>query len=214
MQNIVVYFGASRDFSTESRLEFNSLYLKREENYKLSHNSSDIFLRIGLEQQSIATYFHTEVLEMAIEAIKGAGMVYQGSTSTAQIKEQAQGRTEVSSEDNQVVSDSIARNIQAMNTKETSGESAGDAGAQGQAQAGQLDKGNAQLKKAVDDINKSALADQSEAVFGIHEKTNRVTIKIVDKKTKEVIKEFPPEKTLDMIAKVWEMAGLMVDEKR
>ena len=33
---------------------------------------------------------------MAIEAIKGAGMVYQGSTSTAQIKEQAQGRTEVS----------------------------------------------------------------------------------------------------------------------
>ena len=90
---------------------------------------------------------------MAIEAIKGAGMVYQGSTSTAQIKEQAQGRTEVSSADNQVVSDSIARNIQAMNTKEASGDSAVDAGAQGQAQAGQLDKGNAQLKKAVDDIN-------------------------------------------------------------
>ena len=143
-------------------------------------------------------------------------MVYQGSTSTAQIKEQAQGRTEVSSEDNQVVSDSIARNIQAMNTKETSGDSAGDAGAQGQAQlaAQKQNEKNTQLKKAVDDINKSALADQSEAVFGIHEKTNRVTIKIVDKKTKEVIKEFPPEKTLDMIAKVWEMAGLMVDEKR
>ena len=31
---------------------------------------------------------------MAIEAIKGAGMVYQGSTSTAQIKAQAQGRTD------------------------------------------------------------------------------------------------------------------------
>ena len=120
------------------------------------------------------------------------------------------------SADNQVVSDSIARNIQAMNTKETSGDSAGDAGAQGQAQlaAQKQNEKNMQLKKAVDDINKSALADQSEAVFGIHEKTNRVTIKIVDKKTKEVIKEFPPEKTLDMIAKVWEMAGLMVDEKR
>ena len=149
---------------------------------------------------------------MAIEAIKGAGMVYQGSTSTAQIKEQAQGRTEVSSADNQVVSDSIARNIQAMNTKEASGDSAGDAGAQAAAQ--KQNEKNMQLKKAVDDINKSALADQSEAVFGIHEKTNRVTIKIIDKKTKEVIKEFPPEKTLDMIAKVWEMAGLMVDEKR
>ena len=108
---------------------------------------------------------------MAIEAIKGAGMVYQGSTSTAQIKEQAQGRTEVSSADNQVQSDSIASNNKTMNTKETSAESDGDAGAQGQAQlaAQKQNEKNMQLKKAVDDINKSALADQSEAVFGIHE---------------------------------------------
>ena len=40
------------------------------------------------------------------------------------------------------------------------------------------------------------------------------TIKIVDKDTDEIIKEFPAEKTLDMIARVWEMAGIMVDEKR
>jgi flagellar protein FlaG len=38
-------------------------------------------------------------------------------------------------------------------------------------------------------------------------------IKIVDKDTKEVIKEFPPEETLDMIAKVWELAGIMIDER-
>ena len=50
--------------------------------------------------------------------------------------------------------------------------------------------------------------------FGIHDATNRVTIKIVDKDTQEVIREVPPEKTLDMIAKVWELAGLLVDEKR
>ena len=47
----------------------------------------------------------------------------------------------------------------------------------------------------------------------MHEATNRVTIQIVDKNTKEVIKEIPPEKTLDMIAKVWELAGILVDEK-
>lgn len=153
---------------------------------------------------------------MAIEAIKGAGMVYQGSTSTAQVKEESQSKAEVSSKDNQIVSDTVAKETQAMNTKEASGDTSGEAGSQGQAQAAaqKQNEKNMQLKKAVDDINKSALADQSEAVFGIHEKTNRVTIKIVDKKTKEVIKEFPPEKTLDMIAKVWEMAGLMVDEKR
>lgn len=71
---------------------------------------------------------------------------------------------------------------------------------------------NEQIKQAVEKLNKSM--SNSEAVFGIHDKTNRVTIKIIDKETKKVIKELPPEKTLDMIAKVWEMAGILVDEKR
>lgn len=71
---------------------------------------------------------------------------------------------------------------------------------------------NEQIKKAVEKLNKNM--SHSEAVFGIHEETNRVTIKIVDKDTKEVIKELPPEKTLDMIAKAWELAGILVDERR
>lgn len=69
------------------------------------------------------------------------------------------------------------------------------------------------LHKAIEDLNKKMI-NNSEAIFGIHEGTNRITIKIVDKDTKKVIKELPPEKTLDMIAKVWEMAGIMVDESR
>lgn len=69
-----------------------------------------------------------------------------------------------------------------------------------------------QLHKAVEDLNKKM--GNAEAVFGFHEATNRVTIKIVDKDSKEVIREVPAEKTLDMIAKVWEIAGLLVDEKR
>ncbi|MBE5857617.1 MAG: flagellar protein FlaG [Lachnospiraceae bacterium] len=71
---------------------------------------------------------------------------------------------------------------------------------------------NEKIRKAVEKLNKSM--PHSEAVYGFHDETNRVTIKIVDKDTKEVIKELPPEKTLDMIARVWEMAGLLVDEKR
>jgi flagellar protein FlaG len=69
-----------------------------------------------------------------------------------------------------------------------------------------------QLHKAVEEINKKMM--NSEVAFGFHEKTNRVTIKIIDKETKEVIKELPPEKTVDLIAKAWELAGIMVDEKR
>ncbi|MCR5107895.1 MAG: flagellar protein FlaG [Lachnospiraceae bacterium] len=71
---------------------------------------------------------------------------------------------------------------------------------------------NEQIKKAVEELNKKMM-QRSEALFGIHEDTNRLTIKIVDQKSKEVLKEYPPEKTLDMIAKVWEMAGIIVDEK-
>lgn len=67
------------------------------------------------------------------------------------------------------------------------------------------------IKKAIEKMN--AQLPNSEAKFGIHEATNRVMIKLVDKDTQEVIKEFPPEKTLDMIAKCMELAGVLVDEK-
>ena len=85
---------------------------------------------------------------------------------------------------------------------------------QQQAQAKNTQAASEQLKKAIAEMNKKINNTNEEAVFGIHEKTNRVMIKILDKETKEVIKEFPPEKTLDMIARIWEMAGILVDEKR
>ena len=54
----------------------------------------------------------------------------------------------------------------------------------------------------------------SIAEFGYNEPTNRITIKIKDKDTDEVIKEIPSEKALEMLAKAWELAGIMVDERR
>ncbi|MBQ3558741.1 MAG: flagellar protein FlaG [Agathobacter sp.] len=141
---------------------------------------------------------------MGIEAIKGAGMTYQASVSAPEIKAEAAHKVEVAEAPQ--VSENIAKETMAMNTKETSGEGGGNA------QAGSAEAQRAQIKRAVEEINKKA--NNSEAVWGVHEDTNRVTIKLVDKQTKEVIKEFPPDKTLDMIARVWEMAGLMVDEKR
>lgn len=151
---------------------------------------------------------------MGIEAITGAGMTYQGSSSTAEMKVETQPKVEASQV--AAASDALAAETTAINTKQTGseGNQSGNQNAnQNMGQAAQVaEQQNAQLKKAVEDINRKA--NNSEAIFGIHEKTNRLTIKIVDKDTKEVIKELPPEKTLDMIAKVWEMAGLMVDERR
>lgn len=70
---------------------------------------------------------------------------------------------------------------------------------------------NEQIKKAVSELNKK-MSDTS-CQFGINDVMNRVTIKIIDNKTKEVIKEYPAEETMKMIEKAWELAGIMVDEK-
>lgn len=67
------------------------------------------------------------------------------------------------------------------------------------------------LKKVMEEM--AATLPHSEPKFGIHEKTNRITIKLVDRTTQEVIKEIPPEKNLDLLAKRMELAGVLVDEK-
>lgn len=140
---------------------------------------------------------------MAIEAIKGASMSYQGGNATAEVKAEASVREETTV--NVATSNQIAKDTIRIATQNTDADRQNNPNQQAKAQ-------NAQIKRAIEEINKRA--NNSEAIFGIHDATNRVTIKIVDKETKEVLKEYPPEQTLDMIAKVWEMAGLMVDEKR
>lgn len=144
---------------------------------------------------------------MAIEAMKGAGMSYAGSSSASDVKAKSQAKVETAS--NAAASDDLMKKTIQIDTKET--DKNGKDGNRDDSQAKQTISENSQIKKAVDEINKKA--HNSEAVFGIHDATNRVTIKIVDKDTKKVLKEYPPEKTLDMIAKVWEMAGLLVDQK-
>ena len=51
-----------------------------------------------------------------------------------------------------------------------------------------------------------------ELHFKIHEPTGEIIACIVNRETGEVIREIPPEKFLDMIAKLQELAGILVDE--
>lgn len=73
-------------------------------------------------------------------------------------------------------------------------------------------KGEATMKD-VNEINK-LINHNTVAEFGYNEPTNRITIKIKDKDTDEVIKEIPSEKALEMLARAWELAGILVDERR
>ena len=148
---------------------------------------------------------------MSIEPISTT-MTYQAA-ATPQAKPVESAANE-SSEKNTITEQAVAvePKIKETSGAEEEGENGGQAAYGEQAKQNQEAK-NDQIKKAVEELNKKMM-NNSEAVFGIHEKTNRVTIKIVDKSTKETIKELPAEKTLDLIAKAWEMAGILVDEKR
>lgn len=147
-------------------------------------------------------------------------MTYQAQTASKP-QTAAPVNTEVP-EDGQTVNvdETTASVVRTQPEDEKSGGEAGsqqqsaNAKTQQQANANQAQQQKSdQLKKAIAEMNRRINNSNEEAVFGVHEDTNRIMIKIMDKETKEVIKEFPPEKTLDMIAKIWEMAGILVDEK-
>lgn len=136
---------------------------------------------------------------MSIESISNSssGMSYQGSTSQTTDKQSADVKKEMP------VTDAAKQAVVATSVVGT--EKKNDVS---QNNAKQTE----QMKKAIDDMIKKN--PNTEAIFGIHEGTNHVMIKIIDKDTKKVIREYPSEETLDIIEKVWELAGLMFDKKR
>lgn len=153
---------------------------------------------------------------MAIEPLSSV-MTYQAQAAKPQTQPVQPADTDVSPDGQTVNVDTTTAAVtktQAENSENDSSTGSGSNANGGMQQALNSQSANDQLKKAVAEMNRKINNSNEEAVFGVHEETNRITIKIVDKDTKEIIKEFPPEKTLDMIAKVWEMAGILIDEKR
>jgi flagellar protein FlaG len=69
------------------------------------------------------------------------------------------------------------------------------------------------IKKSVEKLNTFLEDEKVHAVYERHEKLNQIMIKIVDDNTKEVIAEYPPKKILDMVAKMCEMVGILIDKK-
>lgn len=69
------------------------------------------------------------------------------------------------------------------------------------------------FKKSIDQANKSLAMYNRVIERSVHSVTHTVMYTVRDTVTDEVIQEFPPKKIQDMIAKMWELAGLFVDEK-
>lgn len=71
-----------------------------------------------------------------------------------------------------------------------------------------------QLVKAIERAIQTMQGKSTDLKFSIHEKTKMIAVKIVDRNSGEVLREIPPEKSLDFVAKLWEMAGILIDERR
>ncbi|WFR56805.1 flagellar protein FlaG [Anaerocolumna sp. AGMB13025] len=70
------------------------------------------------------------------------------------------------------------------------------------------------LKSILNETNNKIKPTRTRCEFSYHEDINRVSIKVMDVDSDKVIREIPPEETLEMLQKLWEVAGLLVDEKR
>ena len=53
----------------------------------------------------------------------------------------------------------------------------------------------------------------SDLKFEVHDKTHEIMVKFVNTKTGEVLKEYPPKEYLDMIARIRDYVGMMIDKK-
>lgn len=70
------------------------------------------------------------------------------------------------------------------------------------------------IKEVIENTNKKLESTDKKFEFSVHEQTNEIMVKVINKETDEVIREIPSEKILDMVAKMMELAGLFVDERR
>lgn len=68
--------------------------------------------------------------------------------------------------------------------------------------------------KAIDKANKALAGVGKRFEYGVHKKTGEIMVKVINQETNEVIRELPPEKILDLVAKLQEIVGVIIDEKR
>lgn len=70
-----------------------------------------------------------------------------------------------------------------------------------------------EIKNAVSRINKFLVGEGTHVQYQKHDVLNQMVISVIDNDTNEVIKEIPSKRILDMVAKMCEMAGILVDKK-
>ncbi|NRR23238.1 flagellar protein FlaG [Brevibacillus sp. MS2.2] len=71
-----------------------------------------------------------------------------------------------------------------------------------------------ELEKEVDSLNDFLKGSTTHLKFKLHEKLGEYYVQVVNDQSNEVVREIPSKKMLDVVAKMYEMVGILVDEKR
>jgi flagellar protein FlaG len=69
------------------------------------------------------------------------------------------------------------------------------------------------LEEATEKLNETVNILHEDLQFELHDESERMFAKLVDLEKHETIKEFPPEKMLDMLGRIKKAVGLIIDEK-
>lgn len=72
------------------------------------------------------------------------------------------------------------------------------------------------IKSVIDQANEKVKQQNGyrRLAFSYNKETKKISIKVYDELTKEIIREIPPEKTSVVLDKIHDLAGIIVDEKR
>ncbi|RAK19941.1 flagellar protein FlaG [Anoxybacillus vitaminiphilus] len=69
------------------------------------------------------------------------------------------------------------------------------------------------LEEVVKGLNEFLQPSQTSLKFELHDQLKEYYVQIIDERTREVIREIPPKKLLDMYATMMQFVGLIVDKK-
>ncbi|NEU62428.1 flagellar protein FlaG [Paenibacillus sp. ALJ109b] len=75
---------------------------------------------------------------------------------------------------------------------------------------------NESQKETINELNKAIEAiqgPQKSFEISVHEETQAIMIKVLNKATGDLIREVPPEKILDLAAHMMEITGIIIDKK-
>jgi len=70
------------------------------------------------------------------------------------------------------------------------------------------------LEEEIDRLNEIVRTYDRKLNFQLHQETDRYFVEVIDVVEDEVIREVPPEEILDLVARIDDMIGLIIDERR